>query len=170
MPYSSGMNALIPLPSAFFIFPKSPGLARIGLRPDATLVRTNHGFSEGRSFSQSDAPWYDGPANQLFQGLPDLFGDLAGEIRPVVVHCQDDSLDFKGGIEIRPNLVQGVEKVRIPSMQKTRFGRGTRTESAAVRALMVKKPREGGQSMRIILNFGLALSKAVFNFFPSHRR
>ena len=56
-------------------------------------------------------------------------------------------------------------KSGIPSMQKNSHWTGIRIESAAARALMVRNPSEGGQSIRMKLKLFLMGSKAAFSFF-----
>ena len=62
-----------------------------------------------RSFSQSDTPGYHSLEDFVAEELPQIGGNLAGQIRPIVKHREQYPLDFQRVVE---GLADAIDRVQ----------------------------------------------------------
>ena len=120
--------------------------SRVGLGPFRLRVVEIDRLSEGRRLAEADVPRHDG-GKHFFPEMPaDLLEDLAGEVRAFVPHRRDDPRDLEVGLRLSLTRSIVARSSETPSSAKYSHWMGTTTPSAAVSALTVRRPSEGGQS------------------------
>ena len=67
-------------------------------------------LAETGGFGQADAAGNDGFEDLVFEELPQVGGDLAGEVGPVVEHREQNAFDFERMVEGLADAVDGVHE------------------------------------------------------------
>ena len=57
---------------------------------------------------QTDTAWNDGPKNLVLEEFPQIVRNLSGQIGPIVVHGEENSLDLQRMMESVADSVKGV--------------------------------------------------------------
>jgi len=111
-----------------------------------------------RAFGKPDVTLDYGLEDLIAEVFSHVFGDEMGQTVTCVEHGQEDARQRKRGIEPCPDQADRVQQVAEASMAKYSHWSGTITLSAATRALTVRRPKDGGQSM--ITNHNVVSSRA----------
>jgi hypothetical protein len=73
------------------------------------IVKEN-GLAEAWGFGKADIPGYYGGKDLIAEEVLQIVADLVGEVRPVIVHGQENSLNRQAGIVGTSNANQGIEE------------------------------------------------------------
>src|ERR1019366_7215409 len=138
-----GKSAPIPLPrarrgcSGLCMVEDLFGELDIAFRPLGSGVIGEDGLAETGGFGQPDASGDDGAEDLILEELPEVGRYMVRRIPSMARGCWKES-------RIRSMVSMSSET---PSRAKNSHWMGTSTESAAMRALSVRRSRAGGQSM-----------------------
>src|SRR5260370_26210878 len=112
-----GRSAPIPLPSALrgcsglFMVEDLFGEFDIAFGPFGSRVIGQDSFAETGRFGQAYAAGDDGAEDLVLEEVAEVGGHLTGEVRPVVVHGEEDTFDGEGVLKGFPNAVDGVHEL-----------------------------------------------------------
>jgi NADH-quinone oxidoreductase subunit M len=117
-----GINAASPLPrpplrsvtsvpSARTALRDLPGRIQIAHRPSRTRVVGKNGLPVSRRLGHLDATGNHGPKHDIAEVSPYFFGNLIGELRPSVVHGQQDGRHRQGRVEMRLHQVDVAQQL-----------------------------------------------------------
>src|SRR6266852_2319684 len=109
----SRMSAPSPRASAFLgIGNNLLGELRVALRPfDKTVIKHNT-FPETRRFRQANIARHHALKDLRSKKTAQIRGTLPRKRCPLVIHREQDTLDFKAWIERAPDALQGIQQLR----------------------------------------------------------
>ncbi len=119
---------------------------QIGLRADAFEIVEQHRLAVGRRLGDPHVARNDGVVDLVAHELAHVGDHLVGEIVARVVHGEHDAVDGQRGLSVVLTCSTVFRSCDNPSSAKNSHCSGTRIESAAVMALMVRRLSDGGQS------------------------
>src|SRR5229473_2577982 len=109
----SRMSAPSPRPSAFLgIGNYLLGELRVPFRPFAMNVVNNDRFPETRRFRQANIARNHALKDLRSKKTAQIRGNLPRKRCPLVIHREQDTLDFKAWIERAPDAHQGIQQLR----------------------------------------------------------
>src|SRR5215213_1551390 len=79
--------------------------------PRADVVEDDR-LTEGGRLPQPDVAGDDAAVDLVAEMGFDLFGHLAGEVHPLVVHGESDAFDLERGVEDVADALDGVQQLR----------------------------------------------------------
>ncbi len=116
--------------------------------PRRRLVVDQRRQPMARRLRQADVARDDRFEHQLAEAFAHVLGDLVGQPVAPVEHRQRDADDAEIGVEPLLHLLDRLQQLAEPSSAKNSHCSGTSSVSAALSALSVNSPSDGGQSMK----------------------
>jgi hypothetical protein len=71
-----------------------------------------------RGFAEPDVARNDGGVDPILEERPDVLCDLLTQVRPLVIHRQQDAGDVETGVEGRPHASKGRDQIGEPFERK----------------------------------------------------
>src|SRR5882724_8758232 len=139
------MSAPSPRPSAFLgIGNDLLGELRVAFCALAMSVVVNNWFSEARCFRKPHIARNNAMKNLCSKETAQIGGNLPGKRCPLIVHCQQNSLDFKAGIQGAPDAHQGIQQFGNPFERQVFALNGNQHGACGYKRVQSKKIQSRG--------------------------